>query len=123
MSPRKLLLPAMLGTLLLSALPAGAQYYDPYRRPPPSYDDDYERPAPPYGYGYGQGRRHYRPAYGNLCVTGRGDCPLPGRHPPENFMSSDSDSGEKAETHKAKMQPRADAPPGIETDGQGNVRQ
>jgi len=36
-------------------------------------------------------------------------------------MSSDSDSGEKAETHKAKMQPRADAPPGIETDGQGNV--
>lgn len=75
MSPRKLLLPAMLGTLLLSALPAVAQYYDPYRRPPPSYDDDYERPAPPYGYGYG--RRHYRPAYGNLCVTGRGDCPTP----------------------------------------------
>jgi len=23
--------------------------------------------------------------------------------------------------HKAKMKPRADAPPGLETDGQGNV--
>ena len=75
MSPHKLVLPAMLGALLLSAFPAGAQYYDPYRRPPPAYDDEYERPAPPYGYGYG--RRYYRPAYGNVCVTGRGDCPTP----------------------------------------------
>ncbi|MDX3809836.1 hypothetical protein ACXIUS_14065 [Bosea thiooxidans] len=74
---RRLLLPAMLGAVLFSTFPAGAQYYDPYRRPPPSYDndDEYEAPARPYGYGYG--RRYYRPAYGNLCVTGRGDCPTP----------------------------------------------
>ncbi|MBV9550601.1 MAG: hypothetical protein JO256_13115 [Alphaproteobacteria bacterium] len=26
-----------------------------------------------------------------------------------------------SEEHKAKMQPRAEAPPGLETDGQGNV--
>ena len=25
----------------------------------------------------GGGRRYYRPAYGNVCVTGRGDCPTP----------------------------------------------
>lgn len=75
MSPHKLVLPALFGAVLFSTLPASAQYYDPYR-PPPSYDDEYERPAPP-PYGYGYGRRYYRPAYGNLCVTGRGDCPTP----------------------------------------------
>lgn len=78
MSHRKLILPVLLGAALLSAIPARAQSYEPYRPAPPSYDDDEnededEVPVRPYDYG----RRSYRPAYGNLCVTGRGECPTP----------------------------------------------
>jgi hypothetical protein len=75
MSRHKLALSVLLGAVLLSAIPVRAQYYEPYRPTPPSYDDEDEAPVRPYGYGYG--RRYYRPAYGNLCVTGRGECPTP----------------------------------------------
>ena len=82
MSRHGLVLSAFAGAMLLSAIPAGAQYYDPYRPPPPY---GYDRPPPPYGYdrpppppyGYGYDRPRYRPRYGNICVTGRGECPTP----------------------------------------------
>lgn len=70
---------------LMQAYPAAAQYYDPYDRPPPPryreerppfYDEDGPRPyyeRPRYGYD-----RPYRPRrFGDMCVTGRGDCQAP----------------------------------------------
>ncbi|MGO4405765.1 hypothetical protein AB4Z10_16060 [Bosea sp. RAF48] len=74
MTRHRLALSAFAGAMLLSAIPAGAQYYDPYRPPPPPYG--YDRPPPP-PYGYGYDRPRYRQRYNNICVTSRGDCPTP----------------------------------------------
>lgn len=99
MSVKKLILTALTGAALVAAVPAGAQYYDPYRPPPPRYDDGYryDRPPPPrYDDGY---RRPPPPRYddgyrqpdygrpgpgydrgprpGAMCVTSRGTCPAP----------------------------------------------
>lgn len=71
------------GAMLLGAMPAGAQYYDPYRRPP--REDYYDR-GPPRGYDDDRRRPRYddrddyRPRRGGgggglICVTSRGNCP------------------------------------------------
>jgi hypothetical protein len=70
---------ALLGLGILSAVPAGAQYYDPYGRPPPPRYD-YDRPPPPRDWEYERRRRwdderSYRPRrFGDACVTSRGTC-------------------------------------------------
>ncbi len=86
---KRLSLVALAGVTLLGSLPAGAQYYDPYRGPPrgdyyergprrdfdddrrrPRYDDERRRPR------YDD-ERSYRPqrSRGGVCVTSRGNCP------------------------------------------------
>lgn len=97
MSLRKLTLAVLAGASVLASMPAGAQYYDPYRPPAPRYDDDYRyerRPPPPRyedeyrrpryddGYrrpDYGRPDRGYDPGPrgGAMCVTSRGTCPAP----------------------------------------------
>jgi hypothetical protein len=72
-----------LAGLALSATSAGAQYYDPYGRPPPPRYD-YDRPPPPRDWEYERrGPRYYddgpyrpRPQrrFGDACVTSRGTC-------------------------------------------------
>ena len=83
---RQLTVSALACAVLLSALPAQAQYYGGPYRAPPSYDDDDEddRPPPPRydrrdyeRRDYGYERPYYRQRYGNLCVTSRGDCSTP----------------------------------------------
>jgi len=69
---RKSLLTIVAGALLLSCLPASAQYYDPYRRPPPPPGWDRRPPPPPYGGGYYRQPRYVN--YGNTCYTSRGAC-------------------------------------------------
>ncbi|MBX9911839.1 MAG: hypothetical protein K2Z25_24410 [Beijerinckiaceae bacterium] len=86
---KRLSLVALAGVTLLGSLPAGAQYYDPYRGPPRGeyyergprrdFDDGYRRPR------YDDERRRprydddrsYRPqrSRGGICVTSRGNCP------------------------------------------------
>jgi hypothetical protein len=76
---RKLTLAVVAAAAVLPAFSAGAQYYDPYRGPPPygydrpGYDDrpryDYDRPR----YDYDRPYRARR--FGDMCVTSRGDCP------------------------------------------------
>ncbi len=88
---KRLSLVALAGLTLLGSLPAGAQYYDPYRGPPRGdyyergprrdFDDDRRRPR------YDDERRRprydddYRPRRGAggggslVCVTSRGNCP------------------------------------------------
>jgi len=79
MMRHRLVLSAIAGAMLLSAVPAGAQYYDPYRSPPPPYGHD--RAPPPYGYDrpppppYGYERPRYRRRFNDVCVTSRGECP------------------------------------------------
>lgn len=77
---RKLTLAIVATAAVLPAFSAGAQYYDPYRRPPPP-PYGYDRPPPP-PYGYDRPRYGYegQPAYrarrfGDMCVTSRGECP------------------------------------------------
>lgn len=65
---RKLILTIATGALLAASVPAGAQYYDPYRPPPYGYD----RPPPP-RWGYERPRPVYR-EFSRVCVTSRGDC-------------------------------------------------
>lgn len=77
---RQLTVSALACAVLLSALPAQAQYYGGPYRGAPSYDDDDDEDRPPrpryYRRDYGYERPYYRqPRYGNICVTGRGDCP------------------------------------------------
>lgn len=48
-------------TLLQNAAPASAQYYR---------DEGYDRPPPPYG----DERSRRAPRFGQICVTGRGNC-------------------------------------------------
>jgi hypothetical protein len=75
---------AILGVTLFAASQVGAQYYDPYGRPPPpryDRDDDdderplqrdwrYERRGPRW-----DDERGYRPRrFGDACVTSRGTC-------------------------------------------------
>lgn len=82
---KNLTLLALLGAATLGATSAGAQYYDPYGRPPPPRYD-YDRPPPPR---YDDERprrdwdrgprddfdRSYRPRrFGAACVTSRGTC-------------------------------------------------
>ncbi len=78
---RQLTISALACAVLLGAVPARAQYYgSPYRNPPVYDDEDDDRPPPPRRYyrrDYGYERPYYRPRYGNICVTGRGDCPTP----------------------------------------------
>lgn len=85
---KRLSLVALASVTLLGSLPAGAQYYDPYRAPPrgeyyergprrdfddgyrrPRYDDERRRPR------YDD-ERSYRPqrSRGGICVTSRGTC-------------------------------------------------
>jgi len=80
MLTRKLAFAALTGVVLLGAAPAGAQYYDPYGRPPPPRYD-YDRPPPPYGYDrprYNDDRGYDRPyrarRFGDMCETSRGTC-------------------------------------------------
>lgn len=61
----------IIGSTWLSLIPAAAQYYDPYDRPPPRYGYDYDRPR--YGYDRSYGRRQF----GDQCVTSRGSCEAP----------------------------------------------
>lgn len=76
-------------SVLLASVPAGAQYYEPYGRPPPPrYDYDrppprdwrYDRPPPPpYGYerpGYDRPPPYRARRFGDYCETGRGACPI-----------------------------------------------
>lgn len=84
---KRLTLAIVAAATVLPALSAGAQYYDPYRRPaPPPYGYDrpppppygYDRPPPP-PYGYDRPRYDERPGYrarrfGEMCVTSRGGC-------------------------------------------------
>ncbi|MFJ5369163.1 hypothetical protein ACIPIA_08070 [Bosea sp. CER48] len=78
---RQLTVSALACAVLLSAIPAKAQYYGGPYRAPPAYDDDDEddRPPPPRydRRGYGYERPYYRPRYNNICVTSRGECPTP----------------------------------------------
>lgn len=56
-------------SVLLASVPAGAQYYEPYGRPPP----------PPYGYerpGYDRPPPYRARRFGDYCETGRGACPI-----------------------------------------------
>jgi hypothetical protein len=82
---KRLSLVALASVTLLGSLPAGAQYYDPFRGPPRGdyyergpwrdFDDDRRRPR------YDEERRRpryddersYRPR-GGVCVTSRGSC-------------------------------------------------
>jgi hypothetical protein len=86
---KRLSLVALASVTLLGSLPAGAQYYDPYRGPPRGeyyergprggFDDDRrprrgyddERRRPRY-----DDERSYRPqrSRGGICVTSRGNC-------------------------------------------------
>jgi hypothetical protein len=74
---KRLSLIALASVTLLGSLPAGAQYYDPYRGPPRG--DYYERG--PRGYEYERRRPRYDDDYrprrsrGGVCVTSRGNCP------------------------------------------------
>lgn len=79
---RQITVSALACAVLLSTLPAQAQYYGGPYRGAPSYDDDDDDDRPPprrhYRRDYGYERPYYRqPRYGNMCVTGRGDCPTP----------------------------------------------
>lgn len=77
---RQFTVSALACAVLLCAIPAKAQYYGgPYRNGPSYEDDEDDRPPPPryYRRDYGYERPYYRPRYGNMCVTGRGDCPTP----------------------------------------------
>ncbi len=80
---RQLTVSALACAVLLSTIPAQAQYYGGPYRDAPSYnddddDDDDDRPRRRYyRRDYGYERPYYRPRYGNICVTGRGDCPTP----------------------------------------------
>lgn len=78
---RQLTISALACAVLIGTIPAHAQYYgNPYRNPPAYDDEDDDRPPPPRRYyrrDYGYERPYYRPRYGNMCVTGRGDCPTP----------------------------------------------
>lgn len=68
---RKLTLAIVAAAAVLPAFTADAQYYDPYRRPPPP-PYGYDRPPPPpppYGYDRPRPRR-----FGDMCVTSRGEC-------------------------------------------------
>jgi hypothetical protein len=75
---KALVITTLAGATLLAAVPAGAQYYDPYGRPPPRYD--YDRPPPSRDWEYERRRRwdddrYYRPQrFGDACVTSRGTC-------------------------------------------------
>ncbi|MBN9454421.1 MAG: hypothetical protein J0I42_20990 [Bosea sp.] len=79
---RQLTISVLACTVLLGALPVHAQYYGgPYNNPQ-AYDDDDDDDRPPprrhYRRDYGYERPYYRqPRYGDICVTGRGDCPTP----------------------------------------------
>jgi hypothetical protein len=59
----KIAIAALAGATLFSIAPAGAQYYDPYGRPPPRWERPY----------YGGGG-YYRPPMGRVCETSRGSC-------------------------------------------------
>ncbi|MGX5735639.1 hypothetical protein [Bosea thiooxidans] len=77
---RQFTVSALACAVLLCAFPAMAQYYGGPYRPPPSYDDDEEDDRPPpryYRRDYGYERPYYRPRYGNMCITSRGECPTP----------------------------------------------
>lgn len=78
---RQLTVSALACAVLLSAIPAQAQYYGGPYRGGPSYNDDDDDDRPRRRYyrrDYGYERPYYRqPRYGNMCVTGRGDCPTP----------------------------------------------
>jgi hypothetical protein len=66
-------LPAALAALILAAgvAPAFAQYYgDDEYRPRRRYEERYEVERPRYGR-----PDPYRPRFGRMCVTARGDCP------------------------------------------------
>ena len=77
---KKWLLAIASAAVMLSAVPAAAQYYDPYRGPPPQYryDDSppewQQRRRPPPRYDDGYGYRQQRQAMGRVCVTSRGAC-------------------------------------------------
>lgn len=83
MMRRQLTISILACAVLLSAIPAQAQYYGGPYRGAPSYDDDDDdeddRPRRRYDRrDYGYERPYYRqPRYGNMCVTSRGDCPTP----------------------------------------------
>ena len=75
---RKLTLAVAAAAAVLPAFSAGAQYYDPYRAPPPygydrpRYDErpryDYDRPR------YDNDRPYRARRFGDMCVTSRGEC-------------------------------------------------